>query len=115
MSRVSSATLHANRARRKIEIVVNDDDFIGRDAIGFHEIGNRTARKIHIALGLCKDDRFAIERTRLHFGNERAALVLPIVRAPFACQHIDRIETGIVARVSVVFARISQANDKIHR
>ena len=115
MSRVPSSTLHADRTRRKIEIIVNDDDFIRRNAIGFHEVSDRTAGEIHIALGFCKDDRFAIERTRLHFGNERAALILPIVCAPFACQHIDRIETGIVARVGVIFARISQANDKMHR
>ena len=74
--------------------------------MSFHEIGDRTARKIHIALGLCKDDRFAIEA---HEGFTSATSAPPlsasIVRAPFACQHIDRIETGIMARVGVVFAQ----------
>ena len=44
-------------------------------------------------------------------GRERAALGLPIARAHLFGHQIKRIEAGVVARMLIFLARISQAND----
>ena len=108
MTGMAAAELHADGTRVDIQLVMDDDQVIGLHAICVHQLLHRSARRVHIALRLCQHH---IVVAPYALGRERAALGLPIARAHFFGHQIKRIEAGVVTRVLIFLAWISQAND----
>ena len=108
MTGVAAAELHADGTRVDIQLVMDDDQVIGLHAVRVHQLLHRSARRVHIALRLCQHH---IVVAPYALGRERAALGLPIARAHFFGHQIKRIEAGVVTRVLIFLAWISQAND----
>ena len=108
MTGMAAAELHTDGTRVDIQLVMDDDQVIGLHAICVHQLLHRPARRVHIALRLCQHHIVVAPHA---LGRERAALGLPIARSRFFRHQIKRIEAGVVTRVLIFLAWISQAND----
>ena len=90
---------------------MDDDQVVGLHAVSVHQLLHRPARRVHITLRLSQHHVVVAPHA---LGRERAALGLPIARAHFFRHQIKRIEAGVVARVLIFLARISQADNQKH-
>ena len=101
-----AAELHAHGAGVDVDLVVDDDEVIGVDAVCVEQLLHRAAARVHEALRLGQHDVVIAVRA---LGRQRAALVLPVARAAIAGEYVDCAETRVVPRLGVFLAWVAQA------
>ena len=109
--RMPAAELDADGAGVDVQLVVNDDQVVGSDAVGVAQLLDRAARGVHVALGL---GQHHVDVVVGALGRERAALGLPVPRAHFRADEVHGVEPGVMPGVRVFLARVPQADDQIH-
>ena len=107
---VAAAQLELGFASRQIQLVVGHQNFLGRNLEKPCQAGYRLARFVHEGLGLQQPDGLALYRGAGH-QSEIAALQLQ-AHAQLTRQTIYPPETGVVACVFVIRARIAQAHQQ---
>ena len=109
MPRVPAAELHAHGTGVDVQLVMHDDQVLGIHAVRVHQLLHRAARCVHVALRLGQHQVVVAIRA---LRGQRAAFRLPVARAHLLGDQVHGVEPGVVPRMLVLLARISQANDQ---
>ena len=109
---MAAAHLNTHVAGGNIKLVVDYEQFLGLDLVLAAELGDRTARGIHVRLRL---DQHNLTLAALFLGvvdvDERdlgAGLVFPVRDAGLTGQLVDCLKAGVVAGLGIFFARVAK-------
>ena len=109
---MASAHLDAHVTGGNVELVVDDEQLLGLDLVLTAELGDGTARGIHVRLRLDQHDPAL---AALFLGivdvDERdlgAGLVFPVRDAGLTGQLVDCLKAGVVAGLGIFLARVAK-------
>ena len=112
---MAAAHLDAHIAGGNIELVVDDEQLLGLDFVLAAELGDGTARGVHVRLRL---DQHDLTLAALFLGvvdvDERdfgAGLIFPVRDAGLTGQLVDRLKAGVVAGLGIFLARVAKAGN----
>ena len=113
MARVAPADLHADAAGVQVELVVDDEQLLGRHLVLAAELGDGAAARVHVVLRHGEHDlAHALPAPHADDGHLGAALALPIAGAQAAPELLDGAKSRVVACVLVLLARVSETRDE---
>ena len=112
---MAAAHLDAHVAGGNIELVVDYEQLLGLDLVLAAELGDGTARGIHVRLRL---DQHNLALAALFLGvvdvDERdlgACLVFPVRDAGLTGQLVDCLKAGVVAGLGILIARVAKSGN----
>jgi hypothetical protein len=110
----ATAQLDGDRARREVDLVVDDEDLGGGEAQLAHELGEGTTARVHVALRLGEHHlaQRPVRSLVAQAAGETAHLAPPVGDALAPGDGIDGEEPGVVPRALVVGPRVAQATDE---
>lgn len=115
MAGVSATYLDTHVACGNVELIMNHEQLFGANLVLTAQLGNGTARGVHVRLRLDEHDlaltAFFFGIVDVDDGDKCARLVFPIGDARLACERIDGTEAGVVASVLVLLARVAESCD----
>ena len=112
---MAAAHLNAHVAGGNVELVVDYEQLLGLDLVLAAELGDGTARGIHVRLRL---DQHNLALAALFLGivdvDERdlgTGLVFPVRDAGLTGQLVDRFEASVVAGLGILIARVAKSGN----
>ena len=112
---MAAAHLNAYVAGGNIELIVDHEQLLGLDFVLAAELGDGTARGIHVRLWL---DQHNLTLAALFLGvvdvDERdlgAGLVFPVRDAGLTGQLVDCLTAGVVAGLGILLARVAKSGN----
>ena len=112
---MAAAHLNTHVAGGNIELVVDYEQFLGLDLVLAAELGDGTARGIHVRLWL---DQHNLTLAALFLGvvdvDERdlgACLVFPVRDTGLTGQLVNRFEASVVAGLGILIARVAKSGN----
>ena len=107
---MTAALLELELAGFQVELVMRDQDLLGRDLEETRQRRDRLARAVHESHGLEQPDRLTFEIAAP--GNAEIAAFRVQVDLEFACDRLQPPETGVVTGILVFRARVAQADQQ---
>ena len=110
MTSVAAALLELGLTGGQIQLVVGDQDFLGRDLVEARQRRDRLAGEVHEGLRLQQPDA-----ATLHVGARHQAVIAALghqLHAQRAGDGVDPPEAGVVARGFVLGARVAEADEE---
>ena len=112
---MAAAHLDANITGGNIELVVDHEQLLGLDLVLAAELGDGTARGIHVRLRL---DQHNLALAALFLGvvdvdecDLGAGLVFPVRDAGLTGQLVDCLKAGVVAGLGILLARVAKSGN----
>ena len=112
---MAAAHLNAHVAGGNVELVVDYEQLLGLDLVLAAELGDGTARGIHVRLWL---DQHNLALAALFLGvvdvDERdlgTGLVFPVRDAGLTGQLVDCLKAGVVAGLGILIARVAKSGN----
>ena len=107
----AAAALGPNLAGGEIDLVVQDDDGVGRKAVETHGGAHRAARIVHVSLRLEREHGLVADAALGDLAVEAGA-PLESAEAMRRCQRIERHEAHVVAMPGRIGAGVAEADQQ---